>query len=500
MLNELNLKLLLSNRTEPSDTKVQKLRNFIKLIYKHDVEISFEEALVFPKLESLQCSSDVRLRKLSAQILCKLVKTNPTLYSEINNLPLINGKLTITQPGFIKQDLLSNFLNGIQLQQSQSLSMNSKHIFHHLSLNSKDVKINTVNRSHYYNFVNDGAQDYMPDPISSIIWVEYNTLDLRRGEKVGFEQSTKTHFTTMESNENDIIQQNGYDSVIDKVLRANSRTSNQNYAELSLSELRKSAHRKKPGPLTNPRQPDLKPITNLAILQKRRSKESSFNKLINKAEQKVQMNNKIFTDSIEEKDIMYKIKNLGSSYGKRINHSINNSIEYSAAKKKPYDNPSPIRNKSIINKPIFDQISQKDKITKSNTYNLNESITASVKRNYKYLFKEKRKKGINDLEKSTIINENQKRLDAIYNSVDYGQNKSINLLKDRQKLTFKMNRRENSPCMRQNTKASSKDKISTTNEQHTIKPGNKNYILRDLSLKSIEKNNKNGFFATKRKK
>ena len=68
MLNELNLKLLISNRTEPSDTKVLKLRNFIKLIYKNDIEISLEEALVFPKLESLLCSSDVRLRKLSALI------------------------------------------------------------------------------------------------------------------------------------------------------------------------------------------------------------------------------------------------------------------------------------------------------------------------------------------------------------------------------------------------------------------------------------------------
>ena len=34
---------------------VLKLRNFIKLIYKNDIEISLEEAVVFPNLESLLC-------------------------------------------------------------------------------------------------------------------------------------------------------------------------------------------------------------------------------------------------------------------------------------------------------------------------------------------------------------------------------------------------------------------------------------------------------------
>ena len=517
MLNELNLKLLISNRTEPSDTKVLKLRNFIKLIYKNDIEISLEEALVFPKLESLLCSSDVRLRKLSALIQCKLIKNNPTLYSEINNLPLINGKLTISQPGFIKQELLSNFLSGIQLQQNQSQSNNSKHIFHHLLQNSKEQKITTVNKSHYCNFITDGVLDHMPDPMSSIIWVEYNTQDLKKGEKktIGFEQSTKTHITTIDVNESMTSQKNDAEYIIDKILRAQSKNSNRYNPDLNLSESRKSCYRKNAHLFSNAKQQaELRPMNNWAVQNRRKSRESSLQKLLEKTNKRVQAGNKVFTDSIEEKDIMYKIKNLRSGYGKRINHSINNSIDYSSKSKRAYDSKpaSKSRTRPTINNQIFDHISIKDKIRAYNqneSYNFEESASSYSKiknlGEYKYLFKEKRKKGINDLEKLPT-HDNHRTKDTIDNSVDFSINKSINLLKDRQKI--RMNKRENSPNARKNDKSYIYDNKGIDYDVQNLKSNNRNYILKDskphspniVSNNSTLNNYKNSFFAAKSRK
>lgn len=103
MLNELIT--VLSRKNELAENKLKKLWNSIKALSRSEFLLPQKDLRVFDLLEAHLNNEEPRIRKLSMLILCKLIKSNGYLYIDHHNLAPTDGKITITQPGFIKENL-----------------------------------------------------------------------------------------------------------------------------------------------------------------------------------------------------------------------------------------------------------------------------------------------------------------------------------------------------------------------------------------------------------
>jgi hypothetical protein len=79
-----------------------------------------------------------------------------------------------------------------------SLGSNSKHIFYYYDLVTNLQAVNVFQKSHFLNLITEAEIENLPDPTTTILWIEHiQSID----QKKVVEGSTKTHFTTAEDNE-----------------------------------------------------------------------------------------------------------------------------------------------------------------------------------------------------------------------------------------------------------------------------------------------------------
>ena len=112
MINELIT--ILSRNSVPDGHKFKKLWSIVKAISRKDMILFKSEVEIFNVLEAHFTHQEPKIRKLSMVVLCKLIKSNGSLYIYHHNIAPIDGKIILTQPIFLKESLSLNYLSSIE--------------------------------------------------------------------------------------------------------------------------------------------------------------------------------------------------------------------------------------------------------------------------------------------------------------------------------------------------------------------------------------------------
>ena len=168
------VKTLQSSKVIPNEIVIKKLWNIAKMQFKGNVEISLDDICIFSMLEAQLKSPEVRLRKISNLVQSQLIKSNTTQYCEKSNLPLVDGKVTITQPSHLEHNQLQSYFLGIKfLKQLHQLEYSGKHLFYYLDLLTNSKGVNVFNRSHFLSAITEADINLLPDPSNCIVFIEY---------------------------------------------------------------------------------------------------------------------------------------------------------------------------------------------------------------------------------------------------------------------------------------------------------------------------------------